>query len=234
MKKVAYAYLEQRANVEDPAAMLWMGFQYLDRKNNWDVEKARDWFLKAAKQDNNKSVSDKALVALESTKHAPLQRQNQPAKDDTSLAFGERGSVPKSLDTNKIQNQPTAVTRPQSSHSNAPPDNRILAPANSELNAYGNGWKCKRGYFQAGDECSAVQFPANSELNAYGNGWKCKRGYFQAGNECSAVQFPANSELNAYGNGWKCKRGYFQAGNECSAVQFPANSELNAYGRRKA
>ena len=57
-------------------------------------------------------------------------------------------------------------------------------PENAQLNAYGNGWTCKRGFRQSGQGCIRVSIPENAQLNAYGNDWTCSQGYKRVGAEC--------------------------------------------------
>ena len=78
---------------------------------------------------------------------------------------------------------------------------------------YGAGWKCNRGYRQAGTVCLPVEVPENASLNALGNGWRCNRGFFEQGGRCSEVIVPPNATLNSLGNGWICARGFVRENN---------------------
>ena len=61
---------------------------------------------------------------------------------------------------------------------------QISIPENAQLNVYGNGWVCKRGFRQAGDKCVRVTMPENAQLNVYGNGWVCQMGFKRVSQSC--------------------------------------------------
>ena len=61
---------------------------------------------------------------------------------------------------------------------------QISIPDNAQLNAFGNGWVCSRGYRQSGNECVRVTMPDNAQLNAFGNGWVCRNGFKNVGGAC--------------------------------------------------
>ena len=110
MKKVAYAYLEQRANAGDPGAMLWMGFRFAEGdKTPKDEKQAHDWFLKAALQDKNQVVKNKAFDALTERNHPPIQ-----------------GTEPKS--NNEVLGSDTSVSRLKGSPSKLQPQVDRAAP----------------------------------------------------------------------------------------------------------
>lgn len=119
-----------------------------------------------------------------------------------------------------------AITPPSSQ--DAP--RRSGMPPNAEVDVYGTGWTCKRGFKQVNGECMTVQIPLNAELDVYGTGWTCKRGFRQLSGACDRVVIPQNAELDVYGTGWTCRRGFKLIGGECSAVQIPPNAELDVYG----
>lgn len=222
MKKAAYAYLEQRANAGDPGAMLWMGFRYAEGDGiPKDEKQAHDWFLKAALQDKNQAVKNKAFDALGERNHPPIQGTKTIPLDQAN------GTQPVVEPKATIQEPVPLVTQPTAP---AQWERKSGIPANASLNVYGNGWVCNRGYRQSGTDCVPVQIPLNAGLDVYGHGWTCNRGYRQSGNECLSVLIPANAELDVYGHGWTCSRGYRQSGNECVLVQIPVNAELDVYG----
>jgi hypothetical protein len=107
---------------------------------------------------------------------------------------------------------------------------RPTIPANAQLNVYGNGWTCQRGYRESNGSCVPVDIPSNAQLNVYGNGWTCQRGYRESSNGCVMVDIPSNAQLNVYGNGWTCQRGYRESSNGCVMVDIPSNAQLNVYG----
>jgi hypothetical protein len=94
-------------------------------------------------------------------------------------------------------------------------EKEAYVPPNAQLNFYGNGWTCNRGYVRSDNSCSKVEIPPNAQLNFYGNGWTCNRGYIRSGNSCSRVEIPPNAQLNMFGNGWTCNDGYYKSGNSC-------------------
>jgi len=64
-KAAAYAYLERRAVEGDPGAQLWTGYRYREGDGiAKDLSKAQIWFTKAATQDGNVVIKQRALVAL--------------------------------------------------------------------------------------------------------------------------------------------------------------------------
>lgn len=115
---------------------------------------------------------------------------------------------------------------PDSAHDPKP----IRIPQNAKVNYFGNGWECKRGYYQKGEACVAVDVPANAKLDYFGHSWECKRGYIRNADSCIAVNVPSNAKLDYFGHGWECERGYFQKGNNCLAIQIPENARLDYFG----
>ena len=95
----------------------------------------------------------------------------------------------------------------------------IELPENAYLtgSAYGDGWKCGRGYEK---EESALRFrqrsrrTASSRTSSRGRAWECNRGYRPEGDSCVAIKIPTNGYLadTRYGKGWACDRGYREAG----------------------
>ena len=47
------------------------------------------------------------------------------------------------------------------------------------------GWKCKRGFERAKDECQSIKVPEHAFLTDYGGSWKCERGFEREDNRCS-------------------------------------------------
>ena len=64
---------------------------------------------------------------------------------------------------------------------------QVAMPDNAELDVYGSGWVCKRGYRRSGNECVVVTMPDNAELDVYGSGWVCSIGYKRVGNQCAVM-----------------------------------------------
>ena len=64
---------------------------------------------------------------------------------------------------------------------------QISMPDNAQLNAFGNGWVCSRGYRQSGNECVRVTMPDNAQLNAFGSGWVCRNGFKNVGGTCKKM-----------------------------------------------
>jgi TPR repeat protein len=230
MKKAAYTYLEQRARAGDPGAALWMGFRHAEGDGvPKDAQKAHDWFLKAARQDKNIAVKNKAFEALGERNHPPIPgSENVPVSEVRGTSPSNDVVYEKSEVEPRTYQEPVRPTEPIPSP--ATRDKTSSIPANASLNVYGNGWVCNRGYRQSGNECASVQVPQNAGLDVYGHGWTCNRGYRQSGNGCVLVLIPANAELDVYGHGWTCSRGYRQSDNDCVSVQIPQNAELDVYG----
>lgn len=230
MKKVAYAYLEQRANAGDPGAMLWMGFRFAEGDGTAKDEKqAHDWFLKAALQDKSVAVKNKAFEALGERNHPPIRGTETVSSSQNGYSSSSDVVYEKPANEPKATYQQPATPVAPASVQPAREKTGYM-PANASLNVYGNGWVCNRGYRRSGNDCIPVHIPLNAGLDVYGHGWTCNRGYRQSGNECLSVLIPANAELDVYGHGWTCSRGYRQSGNECVSVQIPPNAELDVYG----
>jgi TPR repeat protein len=254
MKKVAYAYIEQRANEEDPGAMLWMGFRFAEGDGTpKDEKKAHDWFLKAALQNVNQRVKDAALSQLgrlqgkEKNQTASAKRLPTEGKANSSI---DRRSLTTSDNVENIQQRKTVATeghdrkilavppnaRPMSSSLDIDATNKkITIPANSAPNQYvAQGWSCSAPqYKQVGNQCQYVEKPANSIHNQYvPQGWSCSAPqYKQIGDQCQYVEKPANSIHNQYvPQGWSCSAPqYKQIGDQCQYVEKPANSIHNQY-----
>ena len=111
----------------------------------------------------------------------------------------------------------------------APPETSRVPP-NAQLNRYGGGWSCRRGFVLSGAECVEVKLPANAQLDYSGHGWACARGFVSLGAECAPVQMPENAQLDYSGHGWACKRGFVSVGSACVPVQIPANAQLDYSG----
>ncbi len=64
-KLAAYTYLEARAGEGDPGAQLWTGYRYREGDGiAKDMTKAQTWFAKAATQDSNEAVQQRARATL--------------------------------------------------------------------------------------------------------------------------------------------------------------------------
>ena len=226
MKKVAYAYLELRANAGDPGSALWMGFRFQEGDGiAKDQKKAREWFLKAALQDKNKMIKDLAFEALgeKRTMQTKTVQDPEPNNDRTV-----RSAIPAKPESSTKTTESVRPADP--TPASAVKDKALIAPPNSQIDGYGSGWVCKRGFRQVGNGCVPVQLPENAQIDGYGSGWVCKRGFRQVGNECVPVQLPENAQIDGYGSGWVCKRGFRQVGNECVPVQPPENAQIDGYG----
>ena len=175
LKKIGYSYLESLANGGDYRAALWMGYQLsLGDGVPFDRAKAGAWWARAVKMDPSKT----ALSSLPYL--TPEQAKSfQPAVIPASVPAAINPRAPVTV-------TPTPPAAPNTS--SAPTERKPTMPANSQLNVYGNGWVCSRGYFQSGNACSPVVLPANAQLNVYGNGWVCSRGYAQNGDRCILLQ----------------------------------------------
>jgi hypothetical protein len=62
--------------------------------------------------------------------------------------------------------------------------NEIEMPENAQLNFFGTGWECKRGYLRQGDVCEEMEIPENARLNSRGTDWLCLPGYVRQDSRC--------------------------------------------------
>jgi TPR repeat protein len=230
MKKVAYAYLEQRANAEDPGAMLWMGFRYAEGDGiAKDTKKARDWFLKAALQNANIRVKDLAFIALGErvvTQKERVESRPKPSVEASpSVATESPGTVQSSSTQQlKTDTQETAVGKKESA------SKTISIPANSRPSYNQQGWECNGpAYRQVGDECRLTVKPPNSNYSYNKQGWECQGpAYKQAGEECRLTVKPPNSNYSYNQQGWECNGpAYKQVGDECRLTVKPPNSNYS-------
>jgi TPR repeat protein len=225
MKKVAYAYLEQRANAGDPGAMLWMGFRFYEGDGTPKDEKlAHDWFLKAALQEKNQVVKNKAFEALGERNHPPIEGTQSSGVTGDSKG-GEVFTVKPALATPA---QPTVLVPRVSQEAQArrsdSSDKKLTIPSNATFQYTKQGWSCNYGYRQVGEECQYIQKPEHSTHQYTAQGWSCDYGYRQVGNECRYIQKPEHSTHQYTAQGWSCDYGYRQVGNECQYIQKPSNS----------
>jgi TPR repeat protein len=228
LKKTAYAYLERRANAGDPGSMLWMGFGYAEGDGvPKDATKAHDWFLKAALQNENQAVKNKAFEALgEGVLSKTNQNESEPkptvkSPPVTALknnAQDSQGQLPKPI-----------VPEPQISKLDAA-NKTIAIPSNSKPSYNKQGWECDGpAYKQAGDECRLTVKPANSGYSYNKQGWECNGpAYKQVGDECRLTVKPADSGYSYNKQGWECNGpAYKQVGDECRlTVSAPRTPDL--------
>jgi hypothetical protein len=60
------------------------------------------------------------------------------------------------------------------------PPNGYLADA-----SYGHGWKCDRGYREAGEACVALKMPQNAHIDYSGNDRECNEPYRKRQGRCA-------------------------------------------------
>lgn len=104
---------------------------------------------------------------------------------------------------------------------------RLVLPANAELGATGNNWKCRLGYFRREQQCELIDIPENAHLTSNSffaisddNGWACDRGFREINNSCEKIYVPQNAKLNSLGSGYKCNLGFANTGSSCRAKNY--------------
>jgi TPR repeat protein len=229
MKKVAYSYLEQRANADDPGAMLWMGFRFAEGDGiAKDAKNARDWFLKAALQNQNIRVKDLAFVAL-GERVFSKKKENESTIEPTVESPPPDAASKGNVQDNRAQPlkpalQETPIRKPDSA------SKTIAIPANSRPSYNQQGWECNGpAYKQVLNECRLTVKPENSNYSYNQQGWECKGpAYKQVDNECRLTVKPENSNYSYNQQGWECKGpAYKQVVNECRLTVKPENSNYS-------
>jgi hypothetical protein len=219
LKKVAYDYLERRANAGDPGAMMWMAYRFREGDSvDKDPAKAHDWLLKAALQNKNEKVKNLAFEALGETNHPPIPGTEGPSVKPNEVTgtvaqkYAEPVVAAPPAQTPKvIQSAPQIVTPPTAPS----PTKAFVIPENATMNYGGHSWSCNPGYNPRGGECVAIVVPANATMNYGGHSWSCNPGFNPRGGECVAFDVPANATMNYGGHSWSCNPGYNPRNGEC-------------------
>ena len=233
-KNPAYVYLEKRANAGDPGAALWMGFRFREGDGvAKDEKKAREWFFKAALQDKDIVIKDRAFAALGERKR-PLISEAEPR---SASNFGaNRADIPRDSNLLVKEAPPNAIKEPPPSQqipaAPAATQNRtvVVIPPNASMDYAGHSWSCNKGFVQIRNECVALQIPPNAVMDYAGHSWSCNKGFVQIRNECVALQIPPNAVMDYAGHSWSCNKGFVQIRNECVVLKIPPNASMDYPG----
>jgi len=257
MKRVAYAYLEQRANAGDPGSAVWMGFRFSQGDGvAKDHEKAGKWFLKAAFKYKGTAIDDRTFAELGEDVGAALTRvldEQAPkyvkGKDESvrsaAYAYLEKranaGDPGAQLWIGFRYTEGDGVPKDEAKAHNwflkAALQNKNKAAKNKAFDVLG-----ERYHPPIPNPKVVPLGPAQGGLSNRDTGWDPLAGAKVAppilpleptpapvAREKRLV-IPPNATLNYAGDGWMCGRGYRQVGNECIAVVMPANATLNYAG----
>ncbi len=232
LKKVAYDYLERRANAGDPGAMMWMAYRFREGDTiAKDAVKAHDWLLKSALQNKNEKVKNLAFEALGETNHPPIPGTERPSvkPDEVAGAVAQKYAepviaTPPAPTPKAIQPAPKFVAPAAPAAAKA-----FVIPANATMDYGGHSWSCNKGYNLRGGECVPFSIPANATMDYGGHSWSCNKGYNLRGSECMPFSIPANATMDYGGHSWSCNKGYNLHGGECVPFSIPANATMD-YG----
>ena len=187
LKKVAYDYLERRANTGDPGAMMWMAYRFREGDSiAKDPVKAHDWLLKSALQNKNEKVKNLAFEALGETNHPPIPGTELPTVKTTDVVgtvaqkYAEPVVATPPAQTPKAIQPPSQIVAPA-----APPAAKaFVIPANATLDYGGHSWSCNPGFNPHGGECVPFSIPANATMDYGGHSWSCNAGFNPRRGEC--------------------------------------------------